>query len=203
MMVDRHAHAQFAVLPICVVAMACGVRYSAAMSGARTLTRVSASLLLFATLACDGASNSPADATGVALFRLPDVDGKEVEVATVAGGRTVLAFWATWCQPCRSELSELDSLYADLRARGLSVYAINVDDPSTVAQVGSWAAREGYRFAVLLDTKREILARYHPRMQIPYYVVLDGEARIVEEHQGYAPGDVDALRSRLEQALAE
>ena len=144
------------------------------------------SLATASLLACDGATASPGDAAGVALFRLPDVDGNEVEVTTVAGGRT-----------------ELDSLYADLRARGLSVYAINVDDPSTVSQVGSWVAREGYRFPVLLDTESEILARYHPRKEIPFYVVLDGDARVVEDHQGYTPGDVDALRTRLEQALAE
>lgn len=157
----------------------------------------------FALLGCDGATSRPGEGSGVALFRLPDVDGNEVEVVTVPGGRTVLTFWATWCQPCQSELSKLDSVYADLRGRGLSVYAINVDDPSTVAQVGSWVAREGYRFPVLLDSDSSILARYHPRKEIPFYVVLDGDARVVEDHQGYTPGDIDALRTRLEQALAE
>lgn len=160
-------------------------------------------LVPLSSLACDGASTTPADAAKVALFRLPDVDGNEVEVTTVAGGRTVLAFWATWCRPCQSELVELDSVYADLRGRGLSVYAINVDDPSTVAQVGSWVARAGYRFPVLLDTKTEILARYHSRKEVPFYVVLDGDAQVVEDHQGYRPGDMDALRARLEQALAD
>lgn len=156
-----------------------------------------------ALLACDGATTHPGQQAGVALFRLPDVEGNEVEVTTVSGGRTVLAFWATWCQPCQSELVELDSLYADLRGRGLSIYAINVDDPSTASQVGSWVAREGYRFPVLLDTDSQILARFHARKEIPFYVVLDGEGRVVEDHQGYAPGDVDALRTRLEQALGE
>lgn len=159
--------------------------------------------MMLALCACDGATNPPAAEAGVSLFSLPDVEGEEVEVTTVAGGRTVLAFWATWCQPCQSELSKLDSLYADLRRRGLAVYAINVDDPSTVSQVGSWVAREGYRFPVLLDSESQILARYHARKEIPYYVVLDGDARVVEDHQGYTPGDIDALRTRLEQALPE
>lgn len=161
-------------------------------------------MLALALCACDGATNPPAaEARGVPLFSLPDVEGGEVEVETVANGRTILAFWATWCQPCQSELSKLDSLYADLRNRGLAVYAINVDDPSTVSQVGSWVAREGYRFPVLLDSESEILARYHPRKEIPFYVVLDGDARVVENHPGYTPGDIDALRTRLEQALPE
>jgi peroxiredoxin len=166
--------------------------------------RVAKSVLLaLLLLGCDGATRQPGEGAGVALFRLPDVAGHEVEVVTVPGGRTVLTFWATWCQPCQSELSKLDSVYADLRGRGLSVYAINVDDPSTVAQVGGWVSREGYRFPVLLDTESEILARYHPRKEIPFYVVLDGDARVVEHHEGYTPGDIDALRTRLEQALSE
>jgi len=107
------------------------------------------------------------------------------------------------CNRIMSELSKLDSLYADLRKRGLAVYAINVDDPSTVSQVGTWVSREGYRFPVLLDSESEILARYHPRKEIPFYVVLDGDARVVENHPGYTPGDIDALRTRLEQALPE
>ncbi|MFO7567003.1 MAG: TlpA disulfide reductase family protein [Enhygromyxa sp.] len=160
-------------------------------------------LLSLALLGCDGATQRPAEGSGIALFRLPEVGGDEVEVVTEPGGRTVLTFWATWCQPCQSELSELDRVYAELRGRGLRVYAINVDDPSTASQVGSWVAREGYSFPVLLDTESEILARYHPRKEVPYYVVLDGDARVVEDRQGYTPGDIDALRTRLEQALAE
>jgi len=172
-----------------------------------TLSIPLALLLSVPLIACDGGSTTNPGASsstaGVALFRLADVDGDEVEVTTVAGGRTILAFWATWCQPCQSELTKLDGLYADLASRGLMIYAINVDDPSTASQVGSWVAREGYRFPVLLDAESQILARYHPRKEVPFYVVLDGDARVVEDHQGYTPGDIDALRTRLEQALSQ
>jgi peroxiredoxin len=169
----------------------------------RDLVARFAALVVVALLACEGGTAHPGEAGGVALFRLPDIAGGEVEVVTVAEGRTVLVFWATWCQPCQSELSELDTLYADLQRRGLAVVAINVDDPSTASQVGAWVAREGYRFPVLLDSESEILTRYHPRKEIPFYVVLDGAGRVVEPHQGYTPGDIDALRHRLEQALPE
>lgn len=168
------------------------------------------SLLIFTLLAgpslfvggCDGQTAKPGEAGGVALFSLPDVEGGEVEVATVPEGRLVLAFWATWCQPCQSELNKLDTLYADLHSRGLEIVAINVDSPDTVSNVAPWVDREGYRFPVLIDSESEILGRYHPRKEVPFYVVLDGEGRVVEDHQGYTPGDIDALRARLEAALS-
>lgn len=149
-----------------------------------------------------GTSDPSASQSGVSLFQLPGLDGAAHEVSTIAEGRTVLAFWATWCQPCQAELVELDSLYVDMRRRGLAVYAISVDDPSTVAAVGPWVAREGYRMPVLLDSDLAVLRRYQSTDQVPFVVVLDGEGRVVEQWQGYGNGEIDALRSRLEHSLA-
>jgi cytochrome c biogenesis protein CcmG, thiol:disulfide interchange protein DsbE len=157
---------------------------------------------------CDGHTRNPGPSgpdssrAGVRLFELPGLDGNPHAVTTIAEGRTVLAFWATWCQPCQAELVELDSLYVDMRRRGLAVYAISVDDPSTVAAVGPWVAREGYRMPVLLDSDLAVLRRYQSVDQVPFVVVLDGEGRVVEQWQGYGNGEIDALRERLEQRLA-
>lgn len=153
-------------------------------------------------IACDTQTHNPDVSNGVSLFLLPDIEGNDREVRTVAGGRTVLAFWATWCTPCRRELVELDSLYADFARRGLAIYAVSVDDATTVDDVGPWVAEAGYRFPVVLDTDHGILARYQPARQIPFVVVLDEDGRVVEQWQGYGRGEIDALRERLDQILA-
>lgn len=148
-------------------------------------------------------SNAPASEGHGLDISLPDVDGEIVTpVANSDGDVFVLAFWATWCQPCQQELSKMNAMYADRRARGLQIFAISIDDPSTAAQVGPWVEREGYDFPVLLDRETQVLTRYNPRGDIPYYVVLDASGRVLKDHQGYMPGDMDKLSAYLDSVLA-
>jgi hypothetical protein len=71
-----------------------------------------------------------------------------------------------------------------------------------VAQVGPWAQREGYAFPILLDRETQVLSRYNPRGDIPYYVVLDANGTILKDHQGYMTGDMLELEAFLDGVLA-
>ncbi|MFO0631452.1 MAG: TlpA disulfide reductase family protein [Nannocystaceae bacterium] len=152
-------------------------------------------------LACQpqGASRNPDAALDVAL---PDLRGALVR-PTPASERDVFvfAFWATWCQPCQQELAQMDRVLAPMSTRGLQLFAISIDGPDTAAQVAPWVEREGYDFPVLLDRETQVLTRYNPRGDIPYYVVLDASGRVLDDHQGYMAGDVDTLAAELERLL--
>lgn len=145
---------------------------------------------------------TPTAATHGLDIALPDVDG-ELVTPTAHGERDVfvLAFWATWCQPCQQELSKMNAMYGSRRDRGLHIYAISIDGPDTAAQVGPWVEREGYQFPVLLDRETQVLTRYNPRGDIPYYVVLDAQGRVLKDHQGYMTGDVEELEAYLDSVL--
>ena len=88
-----------------------------------------------------------------------------------------------------------------MRARGLQVIAISIDGPDTTAQVAPWVEREGYRFPVLFDRETQVLTRYNPRGDIPYYVELDATGKVLDDHQGYMAGDVDTLAEELDRLL--
>lgn len=133
---------------------------------------------------------------------LPDLEGSLVEPrAPQSDGVVILAFWATWCQPCQQELSKLNELYRSMSPRGLEVYAVSIDAPDTRAQVAPWAEREQYAFPVLLDSETRVLTRYNPRGDIPYYVVLDARGQVLRDHQGYVTGDMEELASFLDGVL--
>ena len=47
----------------------------------------------------------------------------------------IVNFWASWCSPCRKEMPALESYYAQHKAEGLIVLAINMDDPKNTQAV--------------------------------------------------------------------
>lgn len=164
---------------------------------------------LLLALACgpsSGGSTSPGDAeaasSGGLDIALPDVDGELVTpTANSEQDVFVLAFWATWCQPCQQELTKMNVMYDTRKARGLQIFAVSIDGPDTAAQVGPWVEREGYKFPVLLDRETQVLTRYNPRGDIPYYVVLDAQGRVLKDHQGYMTGDMEELETYLDSVL--
>ena len=92
-------------------------------------------------------------------------------------------------------------MYDRLEPRGLKIYAVSIDGPDTMSRVPGFAAQEGWRFPVLYDSDTEILARYNPKGDIPFYAVLDAEGNIIKTHQGYVKGDVIELEQFLDQRL--
>jgi thiol-disulfide isomerase/thioredoxin len=60
-------------------------------------------------------------------IRLFGLDGKSVDLASLAGSPIILNFWASWCAPCRIELPILDRLQETFRDQGLRILAVSQD----------------------------------------------------------------------------
>ncbi len=147
-----------------------------------------------------GGSESPgADSLDISL---PDTNGDLITpTAKQSDDVFILAFWATWCQPCQQELTKMSGMYGNMKGRGLEIYAVSIDGPDTASQVVPWVEREAYPFPVLLDRETQVLTRYNPRGDIPYYVVLDASGKVLKDHQGYMSGDMEELETFLDGVL--
>jgi peroxiredoxin len=156
---------------------------------------------VFALLLASCATGTGSTARGIDIS-LPDTKGELVTPEAAAEGDVfVLAFWATWCQPCQQELTKMSGMHDAMKARGLRIYAISIDGPDTAAQVGPWVEREGYPFPILIDRETQVLTRFNPRGDIPYYVVLDASGKVLKDHQGYMTGDMEELQRFLDGVL--
>lgn len=108
-------------------------------------------------------------------FALTSLDGTKVTSTSLKGEIVVLNFWATYCQPCRAEIPELNSFAA---SSGAKVIGITLDPEGTPA-VRQYEKEQNFKlnYTVLLGNE-EIFSRFNG-VGIPYTLVLDRTQRIV------------------------
>jgi peroxiredoxin len=135
-------------------------------------------------------------------LRVRTVTGEALSLeGLLAKGPVVLAFWATWCQPCLAELPELEQLQGKYRARGLTVVGISVDGPRNFAKVRPSAAKLGLTFPIVLDEDGKIQKRFQVGA-VPTAVVIDTAGVIVTVREGYRPGDTRGLEAEVSKLVS-
>ena len=124
-------------------------------------------------------------------FTLKALDGREVKLSDYRGKRTVLvAFWASWCGPCRMEMPSLESFYEQHRASGVELLALSIDDDPADAR--KYAEQNRLPFPVLVDTDQQAASAYHVG-GIPVIFVVDPAGKVRFAFEG--------LNSSLESEL--
>ena len=118
-------------------------------------------------------------------FKLKDLDGKEVQLASFKGKVVLLNFWATWCGPCKAEIPgfvELQDKYRDQ----LTIIGYSVDDTAVLAK--KYAAEYKMNYPILLGEGREdVQDAYGPIWGIPASFLIDKNGNVCRKHMGIAP----------------
>ena len=84
-------------------------------------------------------------------LKLPKLDGGVTALEDHRDKLVVVNFWATWCQPCLTEMPTLEALWRQYRGRGLVVLAVAVDRDAPRPLLEPYVGRLGLTFPVLLD----------------------------------------------------
>lgn len=135
-------------------------------------------------------------------FCLPDLKGQEVCLDDFRGKVVLTSFWASWCEPCLSELPQLQDLWTKHRDRGLVFLSVNLDTADRESEVRRLTRRYRFRFPVLLDQSAEVTNRFHPTLELPLTIVFDRQGRIIARHQGFKLGDERKLDKVIADRLA-
>jgi peroxiredoxin len=131
-------------------------------------------------------------------FTLTALDGSKVTMKDTQGSVVVLDFWATWCGPCMQSLPGLNKIYKDLNAKGLKVYAVDLQESKEKIQ--PVAAKVLPDLTVLMDENSEVSKKYGVS-GIPQTVVVGKDGKVKNVFVG--SGNDANIRTAVEKALAE
>jgi peroxiredoxin len=118
-------------------------------------------------------------------FSLAGLEGHPLSLADYRGKVVVVAFFATWCEPCKKTMPALDALRDKYAARGLSVVGVAEDD--TPEGLSDYVAARGVDFPIAWDAAQAAVRPYYAR-NLPAEFVVGRDGVVRAAFIGYAEG---------------
>lgn len=131
----------------------------------------------------------------------PDLAGREVDVGGHRGVVRVVDFWASWCEPCREAMPQLDALARELGPQGLAVYAVSFDEDHE--QIVRFLRETPVGFPVLWDKGGDRYAARYEVNRLPTTLIVDRHGVVRRVLDGWSDAKVREARREVERLLAE
>jgi len=113
-----------------------------------------------------------------------DVEGGAFNLAELKGNVVLINFWATFCDPCRKEMPELNELFKKNKRNDFKIIGVSVDTDKQKAL--KFARSLGVEYPIYFGTQNDI-ATLGERKALPTNLILDREGRKAAGYTGF-PG---------------
>lgn len=111
-------------------------------------------------------------------FSLQTLAGENLSLAEFNGKPVLINYWASWCQPCRVEMPEIETAYQTYKNQGLVVLGINDTHQDDLAEVKSFVNELKLSFPILLDQTGEVTESRYGVIGLPTSVFIDRQGVI-------------------------
>lgn len=116
-----------------------------------------------------GPSRQSQEAMEVVGLRLRGVDGKTYDTGEMRGNVLLISFGATWCLPCRGELTALEQLKKEYAGKPVRFLWVNIEGAGEMPdkRLREYTKELNVTFPVLRDSDRSAYADFAARVPSP------------------------------------
>jgi thiol-disulfide isomerase/thioredoxin len=128
-------------------------------------------------------TNSPAqNSYSIYNEMFMDIEGNKVHLSRFKGKWLVLNFWATWCEPCREEIPELNQFAKD--NKNINLIGIAIDDMEAIEKFQKDTPIEYLSLVSNMDGVRLSKSLGNIKGVLPFTVIIDSSGVTVKSFYG-------------------
>lgn len=131
-------------------------------------------------------------------FTVEMVDGQKITLSQLKGKVVIINFWATWCPPCRQEMTHVQKEIID-RFKGKDVVFLPISRGEKKLVVEAFRKKENYTFPMGLDPQQTIYKKYASNY-IPRNFVVGKDGKVIYVSVGFSPDEFAEMIKTVENA---
>ena len=131
-------------------------------------------------------------------FTVEMVDGSKITLSQLKGKVVIINFWATWCPPCRQEMTHVQKEIID-RFKGKDVVFLPISRGEKKTVVEAFRKKENYTFPMGLDPQQTIYKKYASNY-IPRNFVVGKDGKVIYVSVGFSPDEFAEMIKTVENA---
>jgi peroxiredoxin len=167
-------------------------------------TAAMALALTLALFGCAGTSTTdtkPAAPRGPAPdFELENIAGGKIKSADLKGKISIIDFWATWCEPCWSEVPKYNKMLTEYHGKDVEIVGITVESPYT--DIKPKSDELGIKYTVLVGNDK-IQDAFGGMIGYPTTFIVTKDWKIYKKYMGALPDKDARIKKDIEKLLSE
>jgi len=120
-------------------------------------------------------------------------DGTTVKLSDLRGKKVAINFWATWCEPCKQEMPDLQKASNDF---GDSFVVIGVNKGELTDVIAPFTQQVRVTFPLVVDAEGDIATHYGVVGGIPQTVFINTDGTVGLHHLG--PLDYADIKQQID-----